>query len=115
MDVKLRIYPAGLLLLTVASGAQSPTTPAPRSAAHAATVQCTGQSTWCIRRETSSLACHLQLTTASPIGADYLGPFDKKSDAIAAMCAAYDATLTDPSKCWVTLPEGSCPSAKVSK
>jgi hypothetical protein len=103
-----------LLLLTVMSGAQT-TNPLPSAGSKVSDVQCTGQSTWCIRRETSGRICHLQLTTAAPIGTDYLGPFDKKSDAIDAMCAAYDSTLTDPSKCWATLPPGTCPDSKLKK
>jgi len=78
-----------------------------------AEVNCTGQSTYCVRRQTMSNACHVQKTTASPLGPDFLGPFDQRADAVNAMCANYDATLTDPTKCWTTDPE-KCPVSKRS-
>jgi len=77
-------------------------------------VHCTGQSTWCVRRETGANICYLQLTTASPLGSDYLGPFSAKGDAANAMCSNYDPTLSDPSKCWVTMPADTCAGASGS-
>jgi hypothetical protein len=79
------------------------------SADTATPVACTGQSTYCVRRETSSFACHVQRTTASPLGVDFLGPFNSRAAAVAAMCKNYDPQMMDSSKCWTSDNE-TCPN-----
>src|SRR4051812_24923395 len=102
-----------IVLGGVTSGAETaPRTANPVVPHRVATgVHCTGDGSWCVRRQSGSHTCHLQLITASPLGEDYLGPFTKKIDGAKAMCAAYDPTFTDQSKCWSTLPAGTCPNS----
>ncbi|MDF4706948.1 hypothetical protein P3564_00845 [Vibrio parahaemolyticus] len=71
-------------------------------------IKCKGKGTFCIRKVSTSNVCYLQKTEASPLGQDYLGPFNKKDDAIEAMCNALDSESTDSSKCWSVMPESSC-------
>jgi hypothetical protein len=55
---------------------------------------------WMLRVETSSRVCHVQLVTASPLGADLKGPFSSRKDACTEASNQYDSTLSDTSKCW---------------
>jgi len=55
---------------------------------------------WMVRRESSSGACHVQVKTASPLGADLAGPFDARKDACLKSKDLFDPDATDPSKCF---------------
>lgn len=54
---------------------------------------------WMVRRETSSGTCHVQIKTASPLGADLAGPFNSRKDACQKAKDLYDSDATDPNKC----------------
>jgi len=71
-------------------------------------VHCTGDDTYCVRRQSSSKTCVIQKTTASPIGADFKGPFPSRADANAAMCRSFDPSMQDETKCWATVPDDAC-------
>ena len=55
---------------------------------------------WMLRVETSSRVCHVQLATASRLGADLSGPFSSRRDACVDAQNKYDSSLSDTSKCW---------------
>lgn len=55
---------------------------------------------WMVRRETSSGTCHVQIKTASPLGADLAGPFDTRKDACIKAKDLFDPDATDPNKCF---------------
>jgi hypothetical protein len=54
---------------------------------------------WMVRREPSSGACHVQLRTAAPLGADLSGPFPSRRSACLDAANRYEAATTDPQKC----------------
>lgn len=55
---------------------------------------------WMVRRESSSGACHVQVKTASPLGADLAGPFDARKAACLKSKDRFDPDATDPNKCF---------------
>jgi hypothetical protein len=55
---------------------------------------------WMLRVETSGRTCHVQLKTASPLGADFKGPFPSRPLACAEARNQYDSASTDSTKCW---------------
>ena len=59
-----------------------------------------GADQWMLRRESSGGACHVQIKTASPLGADLAGPFDTRKNACIKAKNLYDPEATDPSKCF---------------
>jgi hypothetical protein len=54
---------------------------------------------WVLRKETSSAICHVQKSTASPLGEDYHGPFPNRKAACEDAKVSYDDSSTDKSKC----------------
>jgi hypothetical protein len=44
----------------------------------------------------------------SPIGSDFLGSYQSRADAVAAMCKANDPQKEDVEKCWELIPAGEC-------
>jgi hypothetical protein len=58
-----------------------------------------------VRGQMTSRACHVQLTTAAALGADYFGPFGSRAEAISAMRKHCDPQLNDLDKCWSTNPD----------
>jgi hypothetical protein len=69
----------------------------------ALTVSTTDQSRaadWMLRVQTMSRVCHVQLSTASPIGEDFKGPFSSRKKACEEAANQYDETASDQSKCW---------------
>jgi hypothetical protein len=55
---------------------------------------------WMLRVQTMSRVCHVQLSTASPIGDDFKGPFSSRKKACEEAANQYDETTSDQSKCW---------------
>lgn len=55
---------------------------------------------WMVRRESSSGTCHVQIKTASPLGADLAGPFDTRKDACLKAKDLYDPGATESGKCF---------------
>lgn len=66
---------------------------------------------WMVRRESSSGVCHVQIKTASPLGADLAGPFDTRKDACLKAKDLYDPNATDSSRCF-TYGQGSIDGCK---
>jgi hypothetical protein len=54
---------------------------------------------WMLRQEKSSGACHVQLTTASPLGADLSGPWPTRKAACQDAAQRYEPASGDPQKC----------------
>jgi hypothetical protein len=55
---------------------------------------------WMLRVETSGRVCHVQPTTAAPLGKDLKGPFSTRKAACAEAKNQYDDSSSDPTKCW---------------
>jgi hypothetical protein len=56
--------------------------------------------TWTVRVQGMGRICHVQDTTASPIGNDLSGPHGSRKVACEAAAALHDASFSDQSKCW---------------
>jgi hypothetical protein len=69
---------------------------------------CKNAGEYCVNRETSSGACHVQETTESPLGVNILGPYTSRKNGVAAMCDIYDPGSADPTKCATVAPSGTC-------
>lgn len=54
---------------------------------------------WVVRRQSSSGICHVQLTTASPLGSDLGRPHDTEKAACEAAKARHEAASTASDKC----------------
>ena len=58
-----------------------------------------------VNKTTTGCKCTVQSTTERPqLGARFLGPFSTKAEAVKAMCANVDSTMSDQGKCWETHP-----------
>jgi hypothetical protein len=55
---------------------------------------------WMLRVETSSRVCHVQLKTASPLGADLKGHFSSRKRACQEAINQYDDSGSDQKRCW---------------
>jgi hypothetical protein len=55
--------------------------------------------TWVVRQETSSTVCHVQNSTAAPLGRDLAGPFDSRKVACQKAKGLYDQSATDTNMC----------------
>ncbi len=89
------------------------------SAAHPAAFspdeKCTsGDGNWCVYRKAETRTCKVW-THDSFDGPELLGPFDKKDDAVAAMCNVYSPGSNDPAKCANTDPDDACKGARKKK
>lgn len=64
---------------------------------------------WNVYKQSSNNACKVQQSTERPLlGNKHLGPFKSKADATKAMCADVDSSMSNPKKCWTTLPKDAC-------
>ena len=54
---------------------------------------------WMVRRQSTSGICHVQLRTASPLGADIAGPFGSQREACKRASDLFDDTGTDQGRC----------------
>lgn len=64
-----------------------------------ANVERMGARQWVVRRQSMAGICHVQLTTASPIGSDLDGPHGTRKAACEAAKARYEAASTASDKC----------------
>jgi hypothetical protein len=48
---------------------------------------------WMLRVQTMGRVCHVQLTTAAPIGADFKGPFSTRKGACQEAAVQYDVVF----------------------
>ena len=77
--------------------------------------ECTpGDGSYCVYRKAETRTC--KVWTADTLdGPQLLGPFDKKDDAVAAMCNVYSPGSDDPTKCSHTDPADACKTMKPKK